>query len=463
MATFANENDALLKTILNERFFKIWQEPARNPNFDPDTSMWQDTKLELFVTSSCNQKCEYCYLVKHQELYPKEINDPVAIKHNLTILYDWLIENEFFISEIEFFSGEIWHSQFGWDILDITLDAIRKGLKTLYILIPSNCSFCLDRNAMAKIQHYIDTFKQYDVDLGFSISIDGQIVEDESRPLNNKALVKNNEFYENVFLFAKHNNFYFHPMVSSSNVSKWIDNYKWWVEMFDKYSLDEKDIMMLEVRNNDWTEQSIQDYNNFMNYLIDRDITRADGMENWANSIFGAYDLKIRDGYVPYWINENINIPPCTIPLELVIRLGDLSLPPCHRTAYNKLLYGKFVVENDKIADIQAINVYTAMRILLGNNITNSFKCDNCPFNKYCLKGCFGAQWEVNQDPFMPIENVCWFFTEKWKNLVKKYYDVGLIDYLKNNFLPANPRYFMAKEVIDFSERVNQIYGLGKS
>ena len=52
----------------------------------------------------------------------------------------------------------------------------------------------------------------------FSISVDGMIVENLTRPLNNN-IEKTEEFYERLFLFAKHNTFYFHPMISAESIS----------------------------------------------------------------------------------------------------------------------------------------------------------------------------------------------------------------------------------------------------
>jgi sulfatase maturation enzyme AslB (radical SAM superfamily) len=90
----------------------------------------------------------------------------------------------------------------------------------------------MDKSALAKIQRYIDKFKNIDIILQFSISVDGAIMEHYSRPLNN-GKEKTEEFYENLFIFAKHNNFAFHPMVSSYNVKHWIENYQWWMEKFN--------------------------------------------------------------------------------------------------------------------------------------------------------------------------------------------------------------------------------------
>ena len=69
-------------------------------------------------------------------------------------------------------------------------------------------------------------------------------------------------------------------------------------------------------------------------------------------------------------------------------------------------MYGKYRVENDKIAGIDANNV----QFYINNMITGSaglFMCDACPINGYCLKGCRGAQYEIFKDVATPIPSVC--------------------------------------------------------
>ena len=57
-------------------------------------------------------------------------------------------------------------------------------------------------------------------------------------------------------------------MISAVSVKDWVENYKWWKSECKKYDLNIYDLMMLEVRNSDWTEESIQDYNHFLNFLL---------------------------------------------------------------------------------------------------------------------------------------------------------------------------------------------------
>ena len=94
-----------------------------------------------------------------------------------------------------------------------------------------------------------------------------------------------------------------------------------------------------------------------------------------------------------------------------------------------------------------------AIRILLANNTLCHFKCDTCPLNYFCLKGCFGSQIESTGDPFMPIPGVCKFFEEKFKFLTDKYEKLGVIDYWRTATM---------KELISQLERIENTYGVGK-
>lgn len=450
---FDKEQSDLVKWMLNERYFSTWKLNWDNFNGDLDhDSLIQESTLEIFLTSACNQRCEYCYLVKYPKLYPQEYNNQTTILKNLKILFDYLIEQQYYIPNIEFFTGEIWHSNFGLQVLQITLEAIQNGLQTNYILIPSNCSFVIQDEQMFKIQNYIDKYSHYGVKLGFSISVDGALLENENRPLAN-GYIKTEEFYDKMFLFAQHNNFLFHPMVAAANIDKWIENYQWWEKKCQEYGYNiDGSVMMLEVRNDNWTEQSITEYNNFMNYLIDRNFQKCNkDIGIFANNLFDGSGI---GGYVPYAPAETDTFPGCTVANSLTLRVGDLAICPCHRTGYDKFIYGKFIVENDKIIDFEGYNPQIAMKILYSNfNLTN-IGCDTCIYSDYCLKGCYGSQFESTGEIFAPIQCVCDFDKAKWNNIVSKYEKMGVHKYLREHLSPIDPYYIPKQNWLNFSERI---------
>ena len=405
--TTAQENNELLNMMLDKRFFSTWKKYFNQESTIPTQSydLISNTCLELFITPTCNQNCEYCYLVKNPGLYPKEINNQEQIKENLLKVLQWIEFNRFCIPKIDLFSGEIWHTKFGLEILDI------------------------DKEQTQKIQHYINLFSSIGISLTFSASIDGKIIEDQSRPFNDGSK-KDDEFYENLFIFAKRNSFGFHPMISAQNVKYWIDNYKWWESMCDKYTLNSiTDIMMLEVRSKDWDEEAIQDYKKFIEFLFKKNFNILNNNpKDYFLYLIGSEEFANYGNYMPYLLVTSRNTPTCGIIDNLTIRLGDLAIAPCHRTSYTKYLYGKFIEEDGKLSQIEAINPYMAMRILYMNNISGCLFCDTCNFNSVCLRGCFGNQIEENNDPFMPIEECCIFFKEKYKFLLELYKKYGLLD-----------------------------------
>lgn len=138
--TFEQEQNELIKFILNERFFKPWE----FCDLSDYNSLSNESSLEIFITSSCNQKCKYCYLHNNIDLYPPEINDKNLILSNLQILCDWIETRKFFIPKIELYSGEIWYNSYGLEILEILYSHLSNNKWTNQIVIPSNCSFVLD-------------------------------------------------------------------------------------------------------------------------------------------------------------------------------------------------------------------------------------------------------------------------------------------------------------------------------
>lgn len=449
------EQNQLLKTILNWRFFYPW----KNVNeYQDERSLAKDANLELFITSTCNQKCEYCYLQKYPDLYPAEYNDPKLILHNLDILLKYFYSNNFHFPAIDLYSAEIWHSQFGRDVLELLYKYIKMGLSVEWIIIASNCSFVSNPKSLQAIQQYIDKFNAIQVPLVFSISIDGKIIDNTVRPRNDKNLLYTDEFYDLIAAFAQHNHFLFHPMVSPESVALWKENYKWWTQYCEKIGYDVSDaIMMLEVRDGIWTKQNMQDYCEFIKVLLDEflyDTCHGD-TRLFCNSVLNCAQPNEPhlSGYIPWAVAFNDTFAGCTVANHLTIRLGDLAICPCHRTSYNEYLYGKFIVENDTIIDIEAINPVLAIHILMSNSQVATPLCANCALQYCCLRGCYGSQIEYGKDPCFPITNVCEFFKTKISFILKYYKEHGILDYCKT-FQPNMPGSVEALRLLQTYQRL---------
>ena len=100
--TYIKENNDLLKFMLNERYFKPWSDPSirERESYERRNSLLDEANLEIYITSTCNQNCEYCYLQKNKTgLYPQEYDKPELILSFKSIkvnAVDWLTFNFYF-------------------------------------------------------------------------------------------------------------------------------------------------------------------------------------------------------------------------------------------------------------------------------------------------------------------------------------------------------------------------------
>jgi len=453
---FQIEQDHLLQTILNYRFIYPWKGITGKGD---SSDIKRDAHLELYITNQCNQKCSYCYLTKHPELYPKHISNETILK-NLRILYNYIFSNNLHIPHIDMFSGEIWQSQLGYDVLSLTLEYINKGMDTQFIMIPSNCSFVASDKTLRPIQEFIDKFHETGTSLIFSASIDGKYIDGANRPRNDPSFLYTDDFYERLFAFCKKNTFYFHPMVAAENISLWSDNYKWWIYQLEKYELNENVMMYLEVRNSDWTDEAIRHYCKLLITMMEhfKDKYCEGKIELLGNAMCGGRSLPEKtqiQGYIPWFLTETDNFIGCSAGGYMVVRIGDLAICPCHRTSYNKYLYGYFDVENDEIVGVHACNVQMAIKVLMTNFSHCIPVCDTCLYNDYCLRGCLGSQLETTGDPFFPSKNVCHFFHNKMNTLARYIDESGLLNYLKT-FEEIEFGYENAQKIITICEKLKE-------
>ena len=438
--TFQDEQNELLYSLIYNNYYKYWSGKEKiNSEF-----IYDIPSLELQITPVCNKSCEYCYLVKYgDELYPKEIRNQDVILNNISILLDYYKFKGFKLPRVDLFSGEIWHTDFGLKVLTTILAKIKLGLNIKQIIIPSNFSFINYDDKIKQIEWLIEEFKKEECNLIFSASIDGKFSENMVRPFNNKNTLTD-EYYDKLFKFCKKHNYGLHPMLSAYGIDYFKKNFTWFKDKINEYNLYDKSkpidiyntIMFLEVRNNDWTEEKLYKYIDCLNYMLDYDIDtiwtkEKDGLEYLAARLSKIKYSDIREfkylNYINYLSDDTNGLPGCTVTYTLMIRTGDLSIVPCHRTSYQKFIYGKYKVENNKIIGIEAQNPILANRIWNQKMKANPF-CDSCYLYKYCLKGCYGSQYETTGDLFYPIESCCDLFKirvlylyYKKEQLLKKY------------------------------------------
>lgn len=429
--SYYEENSALTKYVLDTCFFHPWKNEQL-----AQTVANRDTAIELYITADCNQKCEYCYLIKNgDELYPKELRNLGSILHNLDILLDYLVSEHISVNRFDIFSGEIMHTSVGVKVLEKLLDARKRGLRFNTVVIPTNYSFLFYPEQVKALSRLHKEFLALDVRLSLSASVDGLLLDTDTRPINDNELNnrRDQEFYDRAFQYVKDHDGGFHPMVSAYSVSRWIENTKWWIAQCEKYDMNLLDaVMMLEVRNPEWTSQSTYDYCKWLEFLFDWAMKHQykNDVEFATRSIAGVPGGDGVSGYIPYRIHMEDQIPTCSIAQQLTVRLGDLAIVPCHRTSYEPFIYGRFTVENEKITGIEGTNPFIATKILMMNHLRAHHGCDTC-WNKFsCIRQCFGAQYEANKEIFAVSENVCDFLKEKTNTILKLYDKYGITDKL---------------------------------
>jgi len=431
---YTKENSDVLKNLFNKTFFNGWAKPR----FDKKDEVFQS--IEIYLTPECNLGCEYCYVNKFsKDTYPKELRNSKTILNNLRLLLNWLIENKY-TPKIDLFSGAGVESELGLEALELILDVYSKvddSLKPEYISIPTNFTFITDDKITERVDSLMNNFKAINIHVGLSISVDGKYME-QNRPWKNPRMVnakmvtseteiRDDEYYDKVFDFAVKYNAGFHPMVYSHNIELWKKNWLWFQEKFEEKGIPFKNIYLLEIRNQEWTSNQILEYTDFLEFIIDWTFEKKFGKDpkKLADFILSAGYNTLRSPFLARGRGTT-----CSLQTTMFVRLGDLDIIGCHRQSYDGYDFGKFIVEDNKIVDIEAKNLEMAIGILTFDLATQPY-CEQCMLKDICSGGCMGAQLETNGDPFIPIPTVCDLLHHKHYTLINKYIELGVYKYMK--------------------------------
>ena len=420
--TYEQENNDALQFMLSS-FYDYWKtESSLRRAFREKKSNGPEPILELFVTPYCNQACTYCYLTAHgNELYPPEIVNNKTILHNLTLLLDYYVQNDItYIPRIDLFSGEIWGFPLGNQVLDILLSYMESGkMKVDRIVIPTNASFVINDISYRQMKDYKTKFLNVGCFLSISLSYDGKIIDKINRPFKINYDKTQDQYEKRLRQFAKETDSGWHPMIDANCIEYQKDNYKWWISMLkedypDRYKTMCGSIMQLEVRSERWTKEKIISYLDWLNFIIDTDIeVFLDGDKEIFWKVMMREEQAVNDyygwgknTYFPYLIGNGGPDSGCSLGTMICVRLGDLAICPCHRTSYPKLLFGKYIIDNDQITGVKANNIPLANSIY-ATNYVNKPKCDLCPNKHICLRCCYGCNYEQNFEIFEPVEENC--------------------------------------------------------
>lgn len=455
-----NENE-LLECFLNELVFCEKNNLKVQNNGSPDMAGIINA-IEVIVRPECNQKCEYCYIARHgQDLYPfDERVDRDTLLNNFRTLLDYVYhKKQTYIQRWEFFAGDLFYDNLFFDLMDIfyeyLLELNEKYPKLLkqrpiLILTPCNFSFVDDEEKVERLHEYMYRFLASNADIGFSVSTDGKYAVDTRE---GKTVTNPDERFDKIFHFMqKHPNIGTHPMLAASNIHVAIQNHQWWREMYKKYFPSHKYYSQfypsyLEVRNDEWTDEQIEQYRQFLLYVIQERYEECHGDIDEL-----TYHLFCGDGKnntMPSLVcNDILRLPKveqgpkaegvsCSIQNLLHITLNNFSIVPCHRLTYKFMRAGRFVPneKNDEIIGVESYNIVPFMDIQCLDATTQP-KCADCLYSKICIKGCFGAQYEKSGEMFMPAEGVCKLLRAKYNFLIHIFNKIGVLSSaLRQGFL----------------------------
>lgn len=432
--TFKAEEKQLYLDFIERYYFAQWRT-------DPPYKSEYNASVELFLTPDCDLQCKYCYLNKFgDKLYSKNIRGVKKVVENTQLLFDYFTNNKLFPNIIEIFGGTIPISAYE-EIFDIIYKYMNNVpvQKEFNILIPMNALFVRDERKVKMLIDWTKKISNINSTMHISYSFDGKYADPLSRPAKNKYFKYDDEFYERTKDFARIVHPGFHPMISPENIHVWRKNFDWFLEYIsDTYNCDEKEALnslyLLEVRNPNWQEKELLYLADFNYYMTKRIFDIYDGSPSqFVNEFLRTTALNWYTNFVGT-IGRGIG---CSIQSGMYIRMGDLSIVPCHRTSWPDYESGRFIVENNQIVGLEPVNPWTHLAIA-SFKAENGFVCSHCPINSLCSFYCLGANLEFNKNLFVPIPSVCRMEYYKIKSVINSFKLLGI--------WPAYYRYLESKD-----------------
>lgn len=403
MEAYQKENQEVGEFVLQKYFLDQFHANAKNP---------YGLNIELIVSPRCNLGCKYCYVHRYRnEIFNEDVFDAEKTITNLKKFLEWMRVHEY-VANIEIFSGELLAQDVGYQVLETIYEyevSVPQELRPATITIPTNFTFICDADATARVEAIREKLKSVGTSLCLSASFDGKYMEQNRPYLHDLDVVLNGKgnrddaYYDRCFTYAKDHGIGFHPMVYSKGIEKWKQNFDWFQEQMAKHGIPWEEIYLLQVRNEEWTQQNVWDLQDFIRYLYDF---------VWEH--VGHNPQNIVD-FLLHGRGFNLLAEPftstgrgltCGIQGQFTVRLSDMMMYPCHRTGYKDFYYAQMIDDPDEIFKFKIMNAELLAATYSIHKQSFPY-CATCPIKHLCVGTCLGAQYETTRNLFVPIPSVC--------------------------------------------------------
>ena len=385
--------DVILANYLDEIYFDEWRKDNKS------------LTIEIMINAKCNLNCKYCYYTAFGDVLVPSTIDETNIPMNVDNLLGYLHKNQIY-PNINIFSGEPFEQDISFIIIDKILDFYAKNPKhDNSLVVPTNFSFISSPEKTKTIRGLINKAKANGNIIILSASFDGKFC-DSNRPFKS-GFVRDDDWYEDAFAFCKEYGFGFHPMIYFDHIEKWKDNFLWFQDMMIKHDITDKNLFLLEVRNDGWDKTTINHAYKFYEFITEYILKN-----NETKSIKEIIDNDLHFNVFSIFMSSGKALS-CSYETALAIRASDLKIYPCHRLQYPQFEAGQLYIEDDKI-QVESKNI----EMFIASNHISSKKhptCEKCDINELCFGGCLGSQFEIMKDPFISIPSVCAFSHIKLK------------------------------------------------
>lgn len=410
------ENNIFLNDMLYRNYYLNFQ--SKNPSRAIDL---------IFSNDLCNS-CDHCYLSLDKKIdcyNKKEIFSLSTIQNNLKIFIEWYIENQFNCN-INLKNGDLILTKENICLLDnfLKLNSLFPITISIYTTLDVDCDF-------ETIKFYVNKLKQNNININFKILLNGLYCDTANR---------NELFYQSVLTFLNDEEYNIIANITPNNIIYWIDNYKWWLRVLGEKALTS--IILNEVSSDKWTDELISAYIPFLDFQVD---VLSKIIPSFPSFVFLG-DKEINFNSIQLLSQEilinNKYYRDCEFHNNLVIDIQTFNLLLCSKINYDNFYLGHFNIKEKKW------DALTPELSILKAHLKRSSTphCEKCNFIELCSGFCYGASFEKNYNPLIPIRQFCNLTKAKYQFLIykynsMKYFDLNILDNLN---LPSEFKHYLS-------------------